>query len=88
MTMPVKGLSMTAPSDMQGPDLGVCYYPEQWPRAKWPEDAAAMVALGLTWVRIAEFSWAMIEPGPGQFDWAWLDDAIETLGDAGLKVIL
>lgn len=72
----------------RGPDLGVCYYPEHWPEAKWAEDAAAMVALGLTWVRIAEFSWAKIEPAPGRFDWDWLDRAIATLGAAGLKVIL
>ncbi len=71
-----------------GPELGVCYYPEQWPEEKWAEDAARMVALGLTWVRIAEFAWAKIEPKPGQFDWAWLDRAVETLGSAGLKVIL
>ena len=40
----------------RGPDLGVCYYPEQWPEAKWAEDAARMVGLGLKWVRIAEFA--------------------------------
>lgn len=72
----------------RGPDLGVCYYPEQWPEEKWAEDAARMVALGLKWVRIAEFAWAKIEPEPGQFDWGWLDRAIGTLGAAGLKVIL
>ena len=73
---------------LKGPDLGVCYYPEQWPEALWAEDAQRMADLGLTWVRIAEFAWAKIEPSPGQFDWAWLDRAVETLGEAGLKVIL
>ncbi|MFO1176076.1 MAG: beta-galactosidase [Paracoccaceae bacterium] len=72
----------------RGPDLGVCYYPEQWPEAKWAEDAARMVALGLKWVRIGEFAWAKIEPKPDHFDWDWLDRAVETLGAAGLKVIL
>lgn len=47
-----------------------------------------MVTLGLTWVRIAEFFWAKIEPHPGQFDWAWLHEDVNTLGGAGLKVIL
>ncbi len=78
----------TSPSYLSGPDLGVCYYPEQWPREKWAQDASEMTALGLTWVRIAEFSWAKIEPRPGQFDWAWLDEAVSILGGAGLKVIL
>ncbi|SHJ62460.1 beta-galactosidase [Palleronia salina] len=68
--------------------LGTCYYPEHWPEETWVEDARRMVEAGLTWVRIGEFAWSRIEPQPGQFDWGWLDRAIETLGDAGLKVVL
>ncbi|SEN52393.1 beta-galactosidase [Palleronia pelagia] len=68
--------------------LGTCYYPEHWPEETWDEDARRMVEAGLTWVRIGEFAWSRIEPQPGQFDWGWLDRAIETLGDAGLKVVL
>ncbi len=43
---------------------------------------------GLTWVRIGEFSWSRLEPTPGDLQFAWLDRAIETLGRAGLKVVL
>lgn len=68
--------------------LGVCYYPEHWPPEQWHDDARRMAALGLTRVRIAEFAWSRIEPLPGQFDWTWLDRAVETLADAGLGVIL
>ncbi|WP_299789851.1 beta-galactosidase [uncultured Marivita sp.] len=68
--------------------LGTCYYPEHWPREIWEEDAARMAALGLTWVRIGEFAWSRIEPAPGEFQWEWLDDAIDGLGAAGLKVVL
>ncbi len=68
--------------------LGVCYYPEHWPETSWAEDARRMRALGLTYVRIAEFAWSRIEPVPGRFDWEWLDRAIATLGDAGLKVVM
>ncbi|NVK00229.1 MAG: beta-galactosidase [Oceanospirillaceae bacterium] len=70
------------------PTLGVCYYPEHWQESEWSKDAAEMVAAGLTWVRIGEFAWSRIEPTPGQFEWDWLDRAIETLGNAGLKVVL
>ena len=70
------------------PELGVCYYPEHWPEDVWASDAARMVETGLTWVRIGEFAWSRLEPKPGQLDFAWLDRAIDTLGDAGLKVIL
>lgn len=68
--------------------LGVCYYPEQWPQSQWAEDARRMADLGLTWVRIGEFAWARMEPTPGEFDWEWLDQAIEILSNAGLKVVL
>jgi len=68
--------------------LGVCYYPEHWPETQWAEDAARMVETGLTWVRIGEFAWSRLEAVPGTLTWDWLDLAIETLGDAGLKVIL
>lgn len=68
--------------------LGVCYYPEHWPMDQWATDAAQMVEAGLTWVRIGEFAWQRIEPEPDTLDWGWLDQAIETLGAAGLKVIL
>ncbi|MEM6941202.1 MAG: beta-galactosidase [Pseudomonadota bacterium] len=70
------------------PRLGVCYYPEHWPEAYWAKDAAAMVDAGITWVRIGEFAWAHLEPNPGQFQFEWLDRAIDTLGGAGLKVVL
>ncbi len=64
--------------------LGVCYYPEQWPEAQWSTDAARMAELGLTWVRIGEFAWSRMEPEAGRFDWAWLDRAIDVLGNSGL----
>ncbi|HCT32724.1 MAG TPA: beta-galactosidase, partial [Sulfitobacter sp.] len=68
--------------------LGTCYYPEQWPEEMWEADARRMGEAGLTWVRIGEFSWSKLEPQPGQYDWAWLDRAIEVLGAAGLRVVL
>ncbi|MFY0595013.1 MAG: beta-galactosidase [Cognatishimia sp.] len=68
--------------------LGTCYYPEHWDRKMWAEDARRMVDAGLTWVRIGEFAWSRIEPREGEFHWDWLDDAIEVLGAAGLKVVL
>jgi beta-galactosidase len=68
--------------------LGVCYYPEQWPEDWWADDARQMADMGIEYVRIAEFAWSRIEPSPGQFEWAWLDRAIETLHAAGLKVVM
>lgn len=68
--------------------LGCCYYPEHWPEDIWAEDAKRMAEMGLSQVRIGEFAWSRLEPTPGQYEWEWLDRAIQTLGDAGLEIIL
>jgi len=68
--------------------LGVCYYPEQWPREQWADDARRMRELGLRYVRVAEFAWALIEPRQQEWDWGWLDEAIDTLSEAGLLVVM
>ena len=68
--------------------LGVCYYPEHWPEAMWADDARQMAEIGIDIVRIGEFSWALLEPKPGRYQWEWLDRALETLVTAGLRVIL
>lgn len=68
--------------------LGVCYYPEHWPEAIWAEDAARMKLMGITYVRIGEFAWSRIEPRRTNFEWAWLDTAMDTLAAAGLKIVL
>jgi len=68
--------------------LGVCYYPEHWPEDGWADDARRMAEAGLSWVRIGEFAWSRLEPQPGQLEFGWLDRAIDTLGQAGLKVVL
>lgn len=68
--------------------LGCCYYPEHWPEEIWADDARRMKEAGLSLVRIGEFAWSRIEPEYGRLDWDWLDRAIDTLGDAGLQVIM
>lgn len=77
-----------AKPDHSRPELGVCYYPEHWPEKLWAEDARRMVEMGLSRVRIGEFAWSQIEPKPEVFEWDWLDRAIETLGDVGLKIVM
>ncbi|MDO6557578.1 beta-galactosidase [Paraglaciecola chathamensis] len=68
--------------------IGVCDYPEHVPQNEWAEHAEQQKALGLTYVRLAEFSWAKIEPTDGVFDWQWLDDAIATYVAKGLKIVM
>lgn len=68
--------------------LGVCYYPEHWPKSRWQADVKAMAEIGIEYVRIGEFSWSRLEGVEGEYTWGWLDDALEVLANAGLKVIL
>ena len=68
--------------------IGVCYYPEHWPKNFWKKDAKRMAEAGLSWVRIGEFAWSKMEPSPGDIKFDWLDEIIDILGTAGLSVVL
>jgi beta-galactosidase len=68
--------------------IGVCYYPEHWPRQKWDQDAKDMATLGIKTVRIAEFMWEILNPQLGVYNWSLLDDAIEVLASQGLQIVL
>jgi len=68
--------------------LGVCYYPEHWPVDRWPIDARLMREAGLSLVRIGEFAWAKMEPAEGNYQWEWIDRAIDVLANEGLQIVL
>jgi beta-galactosidase len=68
--------------------LGTAYYPEQWPRERWPVDARLIAEAGLSLVRMGEFAWAELEPEPGRFDFDWLDEAIDLFAGHGLEIVL
>lgn len=68
--------------------FGADYYPEHWPRERWETDARLMKEMGIDVVRMAEFSWAKMEPSLGKYHFEWLDEAIEVLAAQGIKSIL
>lgn len=68
--------------------FGVDYYPDQWPEARWAEDARLMQAAGFNVVRMAEFAWALLEPEAGRYDFDWLDRAIALLAQHGVRTVL
>lgn len=68
--------------------IGADYYPEHWERERWAIDAKMMKEAGFNVVRMAEFAWIKMEPTEGEYEFTWLDEAIETLGREGVKVIL
>ena len=69
-------------------EFGADYNPDQWPREVWDDDVRLMREAGVTIVSLAIFSWARIEPADGEFDFAWLDDAMDLLHANGILVDL
>lgn len=68
--------------------FGGDYNPEQWPREVWLEDAALMREIGVDLVSIGIFSWALLEPREGEFEFGWLDELIDLLHEHGIGVDL
>lgn len=68
--------------------VAVAYYPEHWPQHRWEEDAELMRNAGVETIRLGEFSWSVIEPEEGLFDFGLLDRAINLFGHYGIRTIL
>lgn len=67
--------------------LGVCYYPEHWPKEMWKEDLERMADAGIEVIRIAEFAWTKIEPKEGRFDYTFFDEFMDLVEETEMKVI-
>lgn len=68
--------------------LGVDYYPEQWDSSMLDADLDTILELGSNVIRIAEFSWHLMEKQEGQFDFSFFDNVIAKAKGKGLKVIM
>ena len=68
--------------------LGVCYYPEHWPRSLWREDLCRMKAAGITVLRAAEFAWSLLEPREGEFCFDFFDEFLALCEEVEMRVIL
>jgi len=64
------------------------YNPEQWPEEVWKEDVRLMQEAGVNLVSLGIFSWAKLEPRPGEYDFAWLDRIVDLLHEGGVMVDL
>lgn len=64
------------------------YNPEQWPEEVWHDDVQLMREAGVNLVSLGIFSWAKLEPRPGEYDFAWLDRIIDLLYENGVMVDL
>ena len=79
---------MTRPFPLPHLAYGGDYNPEQWPEEVWQEDLRLMQEAGVNLVSVGIFSWAKLEPQPGQYDFAWLDRLLDLLHSGGVKVCL
>ncbi|MFE9697510.1 beta-galactosidase [Streptomyces sp. NPDC006270] len=68
--------------------FGGDYNPEQWPEETWLDDVRLMKDAGVTSVTVGVFSWARIEPRPGERDFGWLDRVMDLMHRHGIGVVL
>jgi beta-galactosidase len=73
---------------LNGLAYGGDYNPEQWSPETWREDVDLMREAGVNLVTVGVFSWGQLEPRPGVFEFGWLDEVMDLLGDAGVSVDL
>ena len=64
------------------------YNPEQWTRETWIEDIGLMQQAGVNLVSIGIFSWGLLEPREGEYDFSVLDEIMDLLAGAGIDVDL
>ena len=68
--------------------VGTCYQPVDRSPEQIRRDIALMKDAGFTMVRMGDLSWDAFEPSEGQFEFAWFDDILRQMHDAGIKVVL
>ncbi|WP_411112461.1 beta-galactosidase [Streptomyces sp. 029-5] len=78
----------TAPRGLEGLAFGGDYNPEQWPEEVWQEDVRLMREAGVNLVSLGIFSWALLEPEPGRYDFDRLDRIIGLLHEHGIRIDL
>ncbi|NEA68466.1 beta-galactosidase [Streptomyces sp. SID12488] len=64
------------------------YNPEQWPEEVWAEDMRLMREAGVTMVSVGIFSWALLEPAEGVYDFARMDRLLGLLHENGIAADL
>ena len=74
----------TLPRFLYGGD----YNPEQWPADTWPQDIQAFKQADINSATINVFSWALLEPQEGQYDFSQLDQVVDELGKADFDIVM
>jgi beta-galactosidase len=73
---------------LPGIAYGGDYNPEQWPEEVWAEDMRLMREAGVTMVSVGIFSWALLEPKEGAYDFSRMDKILDLLHENGIAADL
>lgn len=76
------------PSALTGLAFGGDYNPEQWDEATWKEDDELMRQARVNLVSLGVFSWALLEPEEGRYEFGRLDRTMDRLHANGVRVAL
>src|SRR5262245_42704249 len=76
------------PHRPSGIAYGGDYNPEQWPEHVWAEDCVLMREAGVNFVSVGIFSWALLEPQEGRYEFGWLDRVLDLLAASDISVDL
>ena len=68
--------------------FGGDYSAEQWPEQIWTEDVGLMKTAGVNLATVGVFSWALLEPAEGRYDFDWLNRLLDLLAGHGIAVDL
>ncbi|MFF1252818.1 beta-galactosidase [Pseudarthrobacter sp. NPDC058329] len=75
-------------NNIEGIAYGGDYNPEQWPVSVRLEDLELMKEAGVSFLSVGIFSWALLEPEEGKYDFGWLDEVMDNLAGIGVMVAL
>lgn len=64
------------------------YNPEQWPREVWKEDHAAFDLAHIDTLTLAVFDWSLIQRREDDYDFALLDEIVESVADSGRRFVM
>lgn len=68
--------------------VGANYHPHDSDPRQWERDIRMMKAAGFTVARLGHLAWDSFEPADAHFEFAWFDQVMELMHDAGIEVIL
>lgn len=66
------------------------YNPDQWIRTPeiWDEDMRLMKKAGINSATVGIFSWSVLEPDEGVYDFSFLDTILDKMHENGIKAVL